>query len=345
MPSNGRLVLQQPGQPERRIGVDVGENPVSESLPFGHRRCDHAGGAALGDAHPADPGDRWWWCCWCWCRWRRARSSPPSPRGGWPSRSPAWPTGRPGSARATSAPPRAGTASPSSTGSPTCSTPPPPPSPSWSSASASWWATSPTSCAAGSPPCSCGSTSSPPTPIPTPAARRWPRWSRPRSSPRCSTTSWRPHRAARAAGAELMDLREGLAPVVEEWRPTLRAAGRSLKVRLPDGLLARVTPARIREAVGALVDNALRHGEGAVTLTARTVEGSLVIEVADSGRRGAGGPGAARLRPRRVRRFVHRAWGWRWPVPSSRPTAGGWSSPACGPRCSRSSCPRRGPTT
>jgi signal transduction histidine kinase len=90
-------------------------------------------------------------------------------------------------------------------------------------------------------------------------------------------------RAARAAGAELMDLREGLAPVVEEWRPTLRTAGRGLKVRLPDGLLTRVTPARIREAVGALLDNALRHGEGTVSLTARAVEGSLVIEVADGG--------------------------------------------------------------
>jgi hypothetical protein len=79
-----------------------------------------------------------------------------------------------------------------------------------------------------------------------------------------------------------MDLREGLAPVVDEWRPTLRAAGRPLKVRLPDGLLARVTPTRIREAVGALVDNALRHGGGGVTITGRTVDTSLVIEVADN---------------------------------------------------------------
>src|SRR6185312_6527641 len=83
--------------------------------------------------------------------------------------------------------------------------------------------------------------------------------------------------------AVLDDLLEGLAPVVEEWRPTLRTAGRGLKVRLPDGLLTRVTPARIREAVGALLDNALRHGEGTVSLTARAVEGSLVIEVADGG--------------------------------------------------------------
>ena len=90
-------------------------------------------------------------------------------------------------------------------------------------------------------------------------------------------------RAARAAGAELQDLREGLSAVADEWRPTLRAAGRTLKVRAADGLLARVTPARMREAVGALVDNAIRHGAGTVTLTARATENSLVIEVSDAG--------------------------------------------------------------
>lgn len=90
-------------------------------------------------------------------------------------------------------------------------------------------------------------------------------------------------RAARAAGAELMDLREGLVPVVDEWRPALRAAGRPLRLRLPDGMFARVTPARLREAVGALVDNALRHGGGAVTITARRVESGLLIEVGDHG--------------------------------------------------------------
>lgn len=90
-------------------------------------------------------------------------------------------------------------------------------------------------------------------------------------------------RAARAAGAELQDLRDGLTAVADEWRPTLRAAGRSFKVRVPEGLLARVTPARIREAVGALVDNAIQHGGGTVTLTARAADNSLIIEVADAG--------------------------------------------------------------
>ncbi|HZG90764.1 MAG TPA: HAMP domain-containing sensor histidine kinase, partial [Pseudonocardia sp.] len=90
-------------------------------------------------------------------------------------------------------------------------------------------------------------------------------------------------RAARAAGAELQDLREALTAVAEEWRPALKAAGRSLRVRLPDGLLARVTPARLREAVGALVDNALQHGGGTVTVSARAAESSLLVEVADTG--------------------------------------------------------------
>ena len=99
-------------------------------------------------------------------------------------------------------------------------------------------------------------------------------------------------RAARAAGAQLQDLREGLTAVADEWRPTVKAAGRNLKVRVPDGLLARVTPARIREAVGALLDNAVRHGGGTVTLSARSTEGSLLIEVTD------GGPGVpAELAP------------------------------------------------
>ncbi|MBN9097175.1 MULTISPECIES: HAMP domain-containing sensor histidine kinase [unclassified Pseudonocardia] len=90
-------------------------------------------------------------------------------------------------------------------------------------------------------------------------------------------------RAARAAGAEVADLREGLTAVAEEWRPALKAEGRSLKLRVPDGLLARVTPTRIREAVGALVDNAIQHGGGTVTLSARSTETSILVEVADSG--------------------------------------------------------------
>jgi signal transduction histidine kinase len=90
-------------------------------------------------------------------------------------------------------------------------------------------------------------------------------------------------RAARAAGAAPLDLRDGVTAVAEEWRTPLRAAGRTLKLRVPEGLHVRATPARLREAVGALVDNALRHGAGPVTLRARPTDGSLLIEVSDGG--------------------------------------------------------------
>lgn len=90
-------------------------------------------------------------------------------------------------------------------------------------------------------------------------------------------------RAARAVGAEPLDLRAALTEIAEEWREPLRGKGRALRVRVPEGLLARATPARLREAIGVLLDNALRHGEGQVVVSARRDEGTVVVEVADGG--------------------------------------------------------------
>lgn len=90
-------------------------------------------------------------------------------------------------------------------------------------------------------------------------------------------------RAARAAGAEPVDLAEAITEAAEEWREPLAAAGRSLRLRVPAGMLARITGARLREAVGALVDNALQHGEGPVTVTARTGDNALLVEISDTG--------------------------------------------------------------
>jgi len=42
-------------------------------------------------------------------------------------------------------------------------------------------------------------------------------------------------------------------------------------------------PLRLRQALGNLVDNALRHGSGTVHLTARSREEAVEIEVADEG--------------------------------------------------------------
>jgi signal transduction histidine kinase len=89
--------------------------------------------------------------------------------------------------------------------------------------------------------------------------------------------------AARARDAEPLDVSDTLSRVAAEWREPLRSEGRTLRLRVPDGLLARATPARLREAIGVLLDNALRHGEGTVTLAARQGTNTVVVEVGDSG--------------------------------------------------------------
>jgi signal transduction histidine kinase len=92
-------------------------------------------------------------------------------------------------------------------------------------------------------------------------------------------------REARAVGAEPVDLGAELLEIADEWRAPLRSRGRWLKLRVQDGLLARVSPARLREVIGVLLDNALRHGAGTVTLAARdgTSGDTVLIEVSDTG--------------------------------------------------------------
>ncbi|PRX44318.1 signal transduction histidine kinase [Prauserella shujinwangii] len=92
-------------------------------------------------------------------------------------------------------------------------------------------------------------------------------------------------RAASEVGAEPVDLAATLPEIVEEWRQLLRAEGRTLRLRVAGAPMARATPGRLREVVGVLLDNALRHGAGTVTVTAwrPDAEGTVVIEVSDTG--------------------------------------------------------------
>ncbi|MGH3766749.1 MAG: sensor histidine kinase [Pseudonocardiaceae bacterium] len=91
----------------------------------------------------------------------------------------------------------------------------------------------------------------------------------------------------RAASAEPVELAELLGEVVTDWRTQADAERRPLRLRVADGLVARVTPGRLREALGVLIDNALRHGAGVVTLSARWTgvapDRMVVVEVTDGG--------------------------------------------------------------
>ena len=61
------------------------------------------------------------------------------------------------------------------------------------------------------------------------------------------------------------------------------AQGRRIELDVAEGIPLVADPLRVRQALGNLVDNALRHGAGDVVLCAREVHGGTAIEVADRG--------------------------------------------------------------
>jgi signal transduction histidine kinase len=65
-----------------------------------------------------------------------------------------------------------------------------------------------------------------------------------------------------------------------------RAAAHDRRIRIdvvPDELAASIDPLRARQALGNLVDNALRHGEGDIVLSARNSGGTVELDVTDHG--------------------------------------------------------------
>jgi len=59
--------------------------------------------------------------------------------------------------------------------------------------------------------------------------------------------------------------------------------GRTIRVEGQPELLAHGDPVRLRQALGNLVENALRHGSGTIVLVARSAAGGIEIDVSDEG--------------------------------------------------------------
>jgi signal transduction histidine kinase len=92
--------------------------------------------------------------------------------------------------------------------------------------------------------------------------------------------------AARDAGPP--DQRVDLAALLEQlrdgWHGRLAADGRPLRIGACDEpVLAAASPGAVRQILEILLDNAHRHGAGAVTVSARAAHGAVVVEVADEG--------------------------------------------------------------
>jgi signal transduction histidine kinase len=83
--------------------------------------------------------------------------------------------------------------------------------------------------------------------------------------------------------AEPTDLVDVLETVRTRFGARAELERRPLKVDVDDSPVARVDRLRLEQALGNLVDNALRHGDGAITITAATTDSTTELHVLDEG--------------------------------------------------------------
>jgi signal transduction histidine kinase len=88
----------------------------------------------------------------------------------------------------------------------------------------------------------------------------------------------------RAAGsAALISVDKIVLQQITEWAPAFRRAGRKIVLVGESRLQAWVTPGGLAQVIATLLDNALMHGKGTVTIRRTKAERSVVIEVEDEG--------------------------------------------------------------
>ncbi len=86
-----------------------------------------------------------------------------------------------------------------------------------------------------------------------------------------------------AVRPERTHVRELLEQAAQRFVDRAREQGRAIRVDAPTELYAELDPLRARQALGNLIDNGLRHGQGDIALNARARGASLEIDVSDDG--------------------------------------------------------------
>jgi signal transduction histidine kinase len=89
-------------------------------------------------------------------------------------------------------------------------------------------------------------------------------------------------RSARTSGI-LVDIDAVLDQQAVEWEPAFRRVRRRLVREGTKGLKVFSTPGGLAQVVATLIDNALVHGGGTVTVQTRQASGHIVVEVRDEG--------------------------------------------------------------
>jgi signal transduction histidine kinase len=92
-----------------------------------------------------------------------------------------------------------------------------------------------------------------------------------------------PARRVSAGSANLISVDKIVLQQMTEWEPAFRRAGRKMVLIGESRLQAYVTPGGLAQVIATLLDNALMHGKGTVTIRRSQSERSVVIEVEDEG--------------------------------------------------------------
>jgi signal transduction histidine kinase len=92
-----------------------------------------------------------------------------------------------------------------------------------------------------------------------------------------------PARRVAAGSAALISVDRVVLQQITEWAPAFRRAGRKMVLVGESRLHAYVTPGGLAQVIATLLDNALMHGKGTVTIRRTQSAGSVVIEVEDEG--------------------------------------------------------------
>src|SRR6266581_8437196 len=91
-------------------------------------------------------------------------------------------------------------------------------------------------------------------------------------------------RRSLAGAPQLSSVDDIVAQQVVEWDPAFRRLSRKLEVIGEKGLFAYVTPGSAAQVIATLLDNALVHGAGVVTIRTSHTPRSVVVEVRDEGK-------------------------------------------------------------
>lgn len=90
-------------------------------------------------------------------------------------------------------------------------------------------------------------------------------------------------RAERVQTTGAIDLSTLVGDHLEGWTPLLKRSGRTVAVDVEPGVVVQATAGALGQVLDVLLDNALRHGRGAVHLEAQAVADHAVVTVRDEG--------------------------------------------------------------